>query len=110
MALLYVASVAVTAAAVSPRYEYLIARKPSISLSAMAAAVVTLLARLIWIEPEWNIENTARIPIESTVIAARSSIMPKPAFLRARPQIRFLRAYILRRHRQLCDSTQAEKG
>ncbi len=58
---------------------YLIARKFSISRSASAPAVVTVLARLIGRIPDSNIAKSARMPIASTIIAVSSSIRPKPA-------------------------------
>jgi len=74
----------VTSESASPMASYLIARNFSISESAIAAAVVIVLARRICTIPAWKRPKTAKMPISITVIAARSSIMPKPPSSRAR--------------------------
>ena len=64
--------------------SYLIARNFSISESAIAAAVVIVLARRICTIPAWKRPKTAKMPTSITVMAASSSIMPKPPSPRAR--------------------------
>jgi hypothetical protein len=57
---------------------------------------------------EWYIANTARTPIAMTIMAAISSIMPKPAWERDRWTICRTKAYTCGAHRHMEASTQAE--
>jgi len=54
-----------------------------VGVAVAVAAVVSVLARRICTMPAWKTANTAKMPMSMTVIAASSSIMPKPASLGA---------------------------